>query len=54
MTCLNGQGLGQKELKASLAKADALRALEEEGATWLLAARREKKRAKAACYCIIM
>ena len=54
MTCLNGQGLGQTELKASLAKADELSALEEAGDTWLLAARREKKRARAACYCAIL
>ena len=54
MNSSNSQGQGQKELKASLAKADALSALEEAGDTWLLAARREKKRAKAACYCIIM
>ena len=54
MTCLNGQGLGQKELKASLAKADALSGLEEAGDTRLLTARREKERAKAACYCPIL
>ena len=42
-------GQGQKELKASLAKADAISALEEAGDTWLLAARKAKKRSKSCC-----